>query len=140
MKRILLVLIVMFSMQSCVKEFSNRSFSKNSWMLRKLNGNRLPPNIYPYLNFDGKKIWGNFACNTYEGDAIVNSDVLKFQNISSTKQLCEGLVNEQAEYLSLLQKVNGAEVVGSTMYFYVGRKRVMVFYKSALPENKSPNY
>jgi heat shock protein HslJ len=139
MKRILLLLIVMLSLQSCVKEFSNRSFSKNSWMLRKLNGQRLPPKVYPYLSFDGKKIWGSFACNTYEGTAIVNSNVLKFENISNTKQICEGLSEEQSEYLSLLQKVNGAEVVGSTMYFYVGRKRVMVFYKSPLQANRKPS-
>ncbi len=96
----------------------------------------MPANIYPYLSFDGKKIWGNFGCNTYEGTATVKANVLKFENISSTKKNCEGLGNEQDEYLSLLQKVNGAEVVGSTMYFYVGSKRVMAFYKSPLQENK----
>lgn len=117
MKRMVLGLLVVLCLQSCVKEFSNRSFSKNSWMLRKLNGKRLPPNIHPYLNFDGHKIWGNFACNSYSGTAIVNSDVLKFENVSSTQEICGGLKEEQNMYLSLLQKVNGAEVVGSTMYF-----------------------
>lgn len=103
-------------------------------MLRKLNGKRLPANVYPYLSFDGHKIRGTFACNTYEGSATITSDIIKFENIYSTKKICSGLNDEQTEYLGLLEKVNGVEVVGSIMFFYVKGKRVMVFYKSALKD------
>jgi heat shock protein HslJ len=63
----------------------------------------------PTMSVDGTRIGGTSACNQYGAEILVEGDVMRFGETSSTAMLCEDdLMATEAAYVSALARVRAA--------------------------------
>jgi len=103
------------------------------WNLVSLNGHSLVEGSTITASFDGLKITGSM-CNSYFGDYTIDPDGLSFSNIGSTEMFCEGLMEQEQEYLDALADINGWSLEGATLEFF-GETAYLVFERAAAPSD-----
>lgn len=85
------------------------------------------------LEFEGGQVSGNAGCNNYFGDYEADEKgSLAFGMIGITEMYCEGRMDTESRYISLLGDVASYSVNGETLTLYNGEgKRLLVFSRSA---------
>jgi heat shock protein HslJ len=89
------------------------------------------------VNFDGRafikfnekenKISGKALCNSYFSDYEMIGQKITFSSVGSTKMYCEGMMDEENQIITQLQKTKRYEVKSDFLYFYSGEKVVLTF-------------
>lgn len=86
-------------------------------------------------NFAGDQISGSAGCNNYSGTLVPVSDYFNVTDILTTRQFCEGLMEQEQAYLVGLQAITGYQweqtLVGSSSIVTQGQ----IFY--TLPDGTS---
>ncbi|MXV38535.1 META domain-containing protein [Flavobacteriaceae bacterium Ap0902] len=75
-----------------------------------------------------ESISGFAGCNNYGGNIEGDNGYITFKDIYSTKMSCPTL-NEEDNYLNLLEKVNRFEVVRNDLYLYKDKLLLLHFKK-----------
>jgi len=79
-------------------------------------------------HFAGDQISGNASCNNYSGTMVPVNDYFNVTNIVTTRQFCDGLMDQENAYLAALGAITGyewaEELVGSDTVVTSGR----IFY------------
>jgi heat shock protein HslJ len=89
------------------------------------------------VNFDGRafikfnekenRISGKALCNSYFSDYEMIGQKITFSSVGSTKMYCEGMMDEENQIITQLQKTKRYEVKSDFLYFYSGEKVVLTF-------------
>lgn len=82
-----------------------------------------------FIKFDEKenKISGKALCNSYFSDYEMIGQKITFSSVGSTKMYCEGMMDEENQIITQLQKTKRYEVKSDFLYFYSGEKLVLTF-------------
>jgi len=82
-----------------------------------------------FLKFDEKesKVSGKAVCNSFSSGYEMIGKKITFDAIGSTKMYCEGIMNDEHQIISQLQKTSRYEVKSDMLYFYSGEKLVLTF-------------
>ena len=130
MKKIILALFVVFTMQACTKDLSTIKQSDSKWELVRWPGKTLPNEAKATLNISsGNKIGGKSFCNSYGGSAVINGNAIQFSKIFGTKMYCEAVGDAENKYYADLEKVTAGNISGKRLYLYQNETLLMVFTK-----------
>ncbi len=82
-----------------------------------------------FINFDEKenKASGKALCNSFFAEYEMIRNMISFSGIGSTKMYCEGMMDEENQIISALQKTNRYEVKADFLYLYAHEKLVLTF-------------
>lgn len=82
-----------------------------------------------FIKFDEKesKSNGKALCNSFFSEYEMVRNMISFSGIGSTKMYCEGMMDEENQIISGLQKTNRYEVKADFLYLYAHDKLVLTF-------------
>ena len=84
-----------------------------SWTLTHCGDKELLARTVISINFENYQLSGNTGCNSYEADYDVRGQDLKVRTVMQTAMACvepDGLMEQEAEYLKVLQGVTAFEM------------------------------
>lgn len=102
------------------------------WVLTSMNGELLDRNkARPRLElYPGEgRISGNGGCNEFFGQMDGMGKEIIFRNVGTTKMFCRDLMQMENDFISQLQAVNSYRLKELQLYFFEGKKEVLVFQK-----------
>jgi len=102
------------------------------WQLLAMNKKPADMGDKAFIRFNGKdqKITGKAACNSIFADYKLSGNKLSFEAIGSTKMYCEGLMGQENQIVTDLQKVNRFEIKYGLLYMYGSDDLLLTFKKS----------
>ena len=102
---------------------------ESNWKLVAIEQKPVSYGDRAYLQFDEKenKISGKAACNTFTSDYEMAGQKIAFKGISSTKMYCEGIMDDENQIMTQLQKISRYEVKSDKLYFYDEGKVLLTF-------------
>jgi heat shock protein HslJ len=131
MKKILLGLILVFTLQGCSEKMAGEAIKNTKWLLSEWPGQTLPIGKEGSLSFDAEnKISGKSFCNGFGGNAVVNGNTIKFEQIFGTMMFCEEVGQAEKNYFDGLRAVNSYKVDGGKLQLFIDGKLAMVFSKA----------
>ncbi len=106
----------------------------NAWQLAQIGGpdgtmTPLTTGPAPTLVFQDGTAAGNASCNQYSGSYELDGSSLAFGPFISTEMFCgdEGVMEQEAAYLSALASVDGWSIDGETLTLSSGGETVLVY-------------
>ncbi|TCC93980.1 META domain-containing protein [Pedobacter frigiditerrae] len=131
MKKLILILFVALALQSCSEKMTANSIKNTKWLLSEWPGQTLPIGKEGSLSFDTEnKISGKSFCNGFGGNAVINGNNIKFEQIFGTMMFCEEVGQAEKFYLDGLRAVNSYKIVGGKLQLLIDGKVVMIFTKA----------
>ena len=128
MKKLILILFVSLTLQACSEKTTADSIKNTKWLLIEWPGQTLPIGKEGSLSFDAEnKISGKSFCNGFGGNAVINGNTIKFEQIFGTMMFCEEVGQAEKIYLDGLRAVNSYKIVGGKLQLFIDGKVVMVF-------------
>ncbi|MFO7447230.1 MAG: META domain-containing protein [Ignavibacteriaceae bacterium] len=100
------------------------------WELIEMDGENLSDmDSPPSLKFSNEeyKIGGRGGCNSYGADIEVQDEKISINNIISTKMFCDGKMDTESKYFSILEKIDDIKVKDQKLHLSSGNKSVLVF-------------
>lgn len=133
MKKFRIIILGLLVLAGC------RAFNESSdqpqladvqWQLMALNQKPSDLGNKAFIRFNNKdlKIAGKAACNSIFADYELNGNKLSFAGIGSTKMYCEGLMDQENQIISNLEKVRRYEIKYGLLYLY-GSDDLLLTYK-----------
>jgi heat shock protein HslJ len=92
------------------------------------------PNTTITAKFDGKQVAGNAGCNDYNATYEKNGEQLKVGPITTTRKACgepEGVMEQETDYLSMLQKAARVEQLPRSMLLSTDSSQPLLMYHAA---------
>jgi heat shock protein HslJ len=130
MKKILLSILLIFTFQACTEKMANNNIKDSKWILSEWPGKTIPTVKQATLNFDTtSKISGKSFCNGFGGNAIIDGNTIKFEEIMGTMMYCDDIGDAEKLYLEDLKATNSFKVVGNKLQLLNGSQLLMVFAK-----------
>lgn len=131
MKKLMIALLVVFTLQACTKDLKLITQKDTKWELAEWPGKTLPTAAKATLNITGgNKIGGKSFCNSYGGNAVINGNAIQFSKIFGTKMYCEAVGDAENKYYADLEKVTAGKVSGNKLYLYQNETLLLVFSKT----------
>jgi len=87
----------------------------------------------PTLVIDETEVSGSGGCNTYGGSISIDGDTLRFGPLVSTLMFCadpEGVSDQEAAYLSLLDQVDTFEVTDDRLTLRIATDPALIFVRA----------
>ena len=112
-------LFMIYACQVLKESADNPNLEGSIWKLVAINEKPyIRANNTAFIKFDDDKITGKAGCNTFGGGIEQIRNQIAFEEIITTKMFCEGLMDEENNILSNLQKVKRYEVKADMLYLY----------------------
>ncbi len=128
MKKLILGLVLLFSMQACSEKLDISSVANTKWILSEWPGKTMPTSAQATLSFDiDGKIGGKSFCNSYGGNTVIDKGSIKFEQLFSTKMFCSEFSQAENDFQSDLQTINSAKVSDTQLRLLKDGEVVMVF-------------
>lgn len=126
------LLLCLFLITSCSALKPNSDLPKlgeSVWNLTAIEQRPVNFDGRAFIKFDEKenKISGKALCNSYFSDYEMIGQKITFSSVGSTKMYCEGMMDEENQIITQLQKTKRYEVKSDFLYFYSGEKVVLTF-------------
>ncbi len=83
-----------------------------SWVVTELNGK---PVTGPTLDYTTDKVSGTGGCNRFNGPISIEDDAVQIGPLASTKMMCEGKSDIEAQYFAALEAARSFVVEGDTL-------------------------
>jgi heat shock protein HslJ len=80
--------------------------------------------------FDGDNVSGLAGCNSFSGGFTTDGDSIEIGPLASTMVFCDGVMDQEAAYLTLLQSADSYSVDGDTLTLEVDGGAVLEFTDS----------
>jgi len=125
------LLICFLSVFSCVAKQtpvqSNFPFFGTQWQLVELNNEKIKPknNIKtPFIRFSetDRKITGNTGCNSFFGSFPSKDAPLDLGPIGMTRMACQDWMENEINFLTMLENATGYEIVQNMLLIQSGQK------------------
>jgi heat shock protein HslJ len=132
MKKLILGLIIAFSLQSCSSNLQMATKKADTkWVLTEWPGKTLPTTAKATLNINsGNKISGKSFCNGFGGSAVINGNAVKFSQIIGTKMYCQEVGDAENKYLADLQNVDAGTISGGKLRLMKDGITTLIFSKA----------
>ncbi len=130
MKPHLLLCLILLSGCSALKPSSDlENLGESTWNLTAIEQRPVNFDGRAFIKFDEKenKISGKALCNSYFSEYEMIGKKITFGSIGSTKMYCEGMMDEENQIVTNLQKTKRYEVKSDFLYFYSSEKLVLTF-------------
>ncbi|WP_367390266.1 META domain-containing protein [Lewinella sp. LCG006] len=102
------------------------------WVLTTMNGeelDRMKPRPRLELYPGEGRITGNGGCNELFGQMEGMGKEITFRNVGTTKMFCRDLMEQENNFLSLLQQAQTYRIKELKLYLFAGKKEILVFQK-----------
>lgn len=117
-----------------------RAFNENAdqpeladvqWQLLAMNQKAADLGNKAFIRFNDKdrKISGKAACNSIFADYELTGSKLSFSGIGSTKMYCEGLMDQENQIITDLEKTRRYEIKYGLLYLYGSDDLLLTFKK-----------
>ncbi len=130
--RIIILGLLVFSGCRAFNEGSDQpQLADVQWQLMAINQKAVTDlGSKAFIRFDNKdlKIAGKAACNSIFADYELTGNKLSFAGIGSTKMYCEGLMDQENQIITNLEKVRRYEIKYGLLYLY-GSDDLLLTYK-----------
>lgn len=134
MKGFKLIIITLLFLSAC------RAFNEGNdqpqlgdaqWQLMAMNQKPADLGNKAFINFDQKerKISGKAGCNSIFAEYEIIGNKISFEGIGSTKMYCEGLMDQENQIISNLEKVRRYEIKYGLLYLYGSEELLLTFKK-----------
>jgi heat shock protein HslJ len=131
MKRILLGLMLVFVFQACSEKMTANKIKNSKWVLTEWPGKTLPTAKQATLNFDAENnISGKSFCNGFGGNAAIEGNTVKLDQIMGTMMYCEDVGQAEKLYLDDLKATTSFNVVEDKLRLFKDSQLLMVFTKT----------
>ncbi|RYD69695.1 MAG: META domain-containing protein, partial [Sphingobacteriales bacterium] len=100
MKKIFLVLIVAFALQSCSEKVGKEAVANTNWVLTEWPGETMPTTEKKAtLSFgNDNQVSGKSFCNGFGGNAKIEGNTIKFGELMGTMMFCEDVGQAEGKY------------------------------------------
>ncbi|MBC8052568.1 MAG: META domain-containing protein [Sphingobacteriaceae bacterium] len=135
MKTTILIIFAAITFVSCnaIKpQNSPLSLDGPEWQLTAIEHKPVVANGRAYLKFDGKdlEVKGKAFCNSITADYERMGDKqVTFQEITSTKMFCDGVMNLEEQMVSNLRRVKKFEIRNGMLYLSDSDNVLLTFKK-----------
>ena len=135
MKIFILSILTVISFAGCnaIKPENNPlGLDGPEWKLTAINHKPVVVNGRAYLKFDGKdlEVRGKAFCNTITADyERMGDNQLTFQEITSTKMYCEGVMDLENQMVTNLRNVKRFEIKNRMLYLSDSDNVLLTFKK-----------
>jgi heat shock protein HslJ len=101
------------------------------WQLLAMNQKAADLGNKAFIRFSDKdrKIAGKAACNSIFADYELTGNKLSFSGIGSTKMYCEGLMDQENQIITNLEKTKRYEIKYGLLYLYGSDDLLLTFKK-----------
>lgn len=130
MKLLLLVCVFALSACSAIQPAADvPKLGETNWKLIAIEKKPVNYGDRAFLKFDEKenKISGKAACNSFSSEYEMIGQKITFTSIGSTKMYCEGIMDDENQIITQLQKTSKYEVKADMLYFYAQDKLALTF-------------
>ncbi len=130
MKLYLLLFLVSLSACSAMQPNSDLpKLGESNWKLIAIEQKPVNYGDRAFIKFDEKenKISGKAACNSFSSEYEMIGQKITFTGIGSTKMYCEGIMDDENQIITQLQKTTRYEVKSDMLYLYAGDKLGLTF-------------
>ena len=110
-----LSLVLILSLTACGIFGRDTDLAGTAWSLVEVNGQPVVAGSDPTLVFDDSRAGGNASCNTFGSEYTATKEKLTFAPIESTLMYCDGVMDQEAAYLSALQSAAGYQIRGGNL-------------------------
>lgn len=102
---------------------------ESTWKLTGIEKRPVSYGDRAFIKFDEKesKISGKAVCNSFFSEYEMIGQKITFSSIGSTKMYCEGVMDDENQIITHLQKTSRYEVKADMLYFYAGDKLTLTF-------------
>jgi heat shock protein HslJ len=123
-------LLFLFSSCSILAPSSEQpTLEETHWRLVAMNQKPIEPSEQAFIEFKGTKASGRAACNNFSTETEVKKNKLSFANIISTKMFCDGLMDQENQIVTNLQKVTRYEIRYGLLYLYDSNTLLLTYKK-----------
>lgn len=132
MKKLLLGLIIAFSLQSCSEKMGVEMVSNTKWILTEWP-DQMMPNTTKKATLDfgaDEKVSGKSFCNGFGGVAKIDGNTIKFSQFLGTLMFCEDVGTAEKTYSDGLMSVTNFKVINGKLELFKGDQLLMVFSKA----------
>jgi heat shock protein HslJ len=135
MKQLILsisALLLFASCQAIKPENTPLKLDGPEWQLTAINHKAIAANGRAYLKFDGKdlEVKGKAFCNTITADyGRMGDNQLTFEDITSTKLFCEGVMDLENQMITNLRNVKRFEIRNGMLYLSDSDNVLLTFKK-----------
>jgi heat shock protein HslJ len=91
------------------------SLEGTRWNVKEINGEPVLENSKVTMEFTADQVAGKASCNNYFTSYNLEGDQLNLGLAGSTMMYCEGVMDQEALFLSSLEKVETVSIKGSEM-------------------------
>lgn len=130
MKYLLSISIFLFTACTALQPDSDiPKLGESAWNLIAINQKPVNFGERAFIKFDEKesKLSGKALCNSFFSEYEMIKQKITFSDIGSTKMYCEGMMDEENQIITNLQKTTRYEVKSDFLYFYSGERLVLTF-------------
>jgi heat shock protein HslJ len=134
MKALIIIISSILLLGGC-RAFNESSdqpkIDENSWQLLAIGQRPADLGDKAFITFDAKesKIAGKAGCNSIFAEYELTANTrLRFSGIGATKMYCEGLMDQENQILTNLEKVRRFEIKYGLLYLY-GDELLLTFKK-----------
>ena len=132
MKKLLLGIIIAFSLQSCSERMGMQSVENTKWVLIEWPG-QIMPNSTKKATLDfgaAEKVSGKSFCNGFGGVAKIEGNKIKFSQLLGTLMFCEDVGTAEKTYTDGLMSVTNFKVINGKLNLLKDGETLMIFTKT----------
>ncbi len=97
-----------------------------SWTVTELNGKPVDGLTFDYTT---DKVSGTGGCNRFNGPISIEDDAIQIGPLASTKMMCEGKSEIEAQYFSALEAARSFVIEGDSLALKAEDGHVLVKFK-----------
>ncbi|HCN83376.1 MAG TPA: hypothetical protein DIT07_07100 [Sphingobacteriaceae bacterium] len=130
--RIIILSLLFFSGCRAFNESADQpELADVQWQLLAMNQKPADLGNKAFIRFNDKdrKIAGKAACNSIFADYELTGNKLSFADIGSTKMYCEGLMDQENQIITNLEKTRRFEIKYGLLYLYGSDDLLLTFKK-----------
>ena len=97
-----------------------------SWVAFELNGKAVEG---PTLQYTTEKVSGTGGCNQFNGPITIEDDAIQIGPLASTRMMCEGKADVEAQYFAALQAARTFTLDGEVLVLKAEDGHVLLKFK-----------
>jgi heat shock protein HslJ len=137
--RIFIIGLIFFSGCRAFNESSDQpKLGDGQWQLLAMDQKASDLGDKAFIKFDEKeqKMSGKAACNSIFAEyELLPRNKIRFGNIGSTKMYCEGLMGDENQIVTDLQKVRSYEIKYGLLYLHGSDNELLLSFKKVDTDN-----
>lgn len=132
MKKILLGLMLIFTLQACSEKLSMETINNTKWVLSEWPGQIMPTTTKKAtLNFEAdNRVSGKSFCNGFGGMVTINGNTIKFGELMGTMMYCDDVGEAEGKYTEGLRATNSFKIIDGKLQLLKDGQLLMVFSKA----------